>query len=609
MKKLLSVIFAITMLVTAVFTVPMTSVAASPSIIPVGRQFVYTGSLSGNVTMVDVNISFDTLGENLITDPTVAEFDGEDNYLDYYNPAKFQSDGDVSEGPINPKAWWARPSILYNGFLTKTVINMYTSAQYSGYTVNDPKLSHTADGSGVLKVTGKRKAQFLPLPELERNSYYMITFWCKSTGSEAGRNINILRAANHNQDVAYASGDTAANPPYGYVSRIAYNGFITHGQVNLVNKWQRYTFVIYTENTAWTQPAISLPGGGDNGSGGNAYTVVHYLDDFGVYKLRDDYGAAVVNPAAAADRVTALNNFTDYYTEYTTAPYGGSSTGIDLNSGYNRKYENIDWSQYGVNICPDSTVSCFTDGVYDDYYEGNYTSANIRFNRTDAFLNPYAIWDKPVDNSNANGTSLYRSPKDRGYLTTEESHTADGSGAIKIGTNDNFLLPMPSLEKFHFYVVTFWIKNTSAGDKYVNFRKVRTDAYNGDPTFNLGAATSSANDYWSRATFLIYAANITNNFPDPAIQFYGVKDALIDEIEVWKITDASLARAWLDNNRLVMRGDVDASINVSGADIGALATEIINGEYALVFASDVNSSGAVDIRDLVDLKKTIVPAA
>lgn len=563
-KKVFAVLCALVMVFTVLSAAPIVSKADTLSPQWVAKQAMYSGSISGTPSWRDfTEVYFDTLGKNLITDPTVSEFEN-GVYSEYYN----WETRDASV-PVNPKAWWDRPAIKYNGFEMETIQPRYSSARYSGYVSNDPTLSHTPDGSGVLKVVRtSSKSYFLPLAPMKTYSYYTIAFWLRVKNNVTDFD-GLLKIQNR------ADGD---------IDIISLNQARI---VQLKSGWVQYVFLVYTGNNSWTQPALLIPGGNT----GTEY----YFDDFSMYKLDESYGAACME--AGYMLPTPTDNFS-------TSP---TSFCLNMkNNVYKEYYENIDWSEYGKSVCPDPTVARFTNGVYSNYYVGNYSTT---------VTDKLAMWDKPANDYQASiGETYWLSANDRGFVTadTSYSHTNDGSGAIFIPatvksngtkTAPSLMLTLPSFEKFSYYVVCFWVKNPDHNWVTLQLNRNSNGAFSGEPFFSLGAATQVKDDKWQRVTFFVYTGSST--YSTPYLPINGINDAVIDEIEVWKLDDEEFAAACLAEKRLIVPGDLGGADGVDTADLVLMRKQLLNLVNIPIFSTDVNGDGVVDIRDFIRLKKKL----
>lgn len=566
MKKLISIFCALAIIVSVIFAVPTIVGAETQSDQWTAIQATYSGNISKyETTLCDTtNVLFDTLGENLITDPTVAAFDSNGDYLEYYDWETRDS-----SAVVNKNAWWDKPSIKYNGFDIDPLNPYYASPSYCEYTLKDPTLSHTADGSGVLKAdyTDTSSAGFLPLQKMESYSYYAITFFTKRTGNPTwdrnGGSLSLKSAAEGTDAVTLKS----------------FN-FVTLSQLH--SGWIRCTFIVYTGNNAWSEPVIVIPGG----SG-----MVCYYDDFGMYKLDAAYGASCLD--AGYMLPTTAHENTDVF----PAARQAACLSFFKSGTYNKAYEDIDWSNYGVNICPDSTVSRFNGDVYSTYYQ-NIADGSV--------VDALAIWDKPAMKYNASvGATLYYSPNDRGFVKkdTSYSHTADGSGAIyapntESGAGQKFTIPMPTLEKYGYYVISFWVKGPSLDFENITWTHYATSNVI-SAKFNFGTAKQQSGKDWQRVTFLVYtgSSNISQNY----IEFHQIHNITVDDIEVWKLNDESFAVDCLAEKRLVKYGDIDGDLAIDFTDVKSLRDDFLSGSLESSVITDLNSDGNVDICDYVSL--------
>ncbi|MBQ2274534.1 MAG: hypothetical protein II334_03595, partial [Clostridia bacterium] len=164
-KKILSLALTLAMLLSAIFCTGAVVTAEEPT----PTAFSYTA-----VTHSDPNAKVE-LGQNLIPDPTVTEFDKNGNYRAYYGT----TDGAVDRTKIaNANAWWS------STHCDRAYTN-WPAMQGPGVSGRVSKtVTHTEDGSGsIVHDYGATtyNSTFLNLPTTETNAYYLFSFWVKST--------------------------------------------------------------------------------------------------------------------------------------------------------------------------------------------------------------------------------------------------------------------------------------------------------------------------------------------------------------------------------------------------------------------------------------------
>ncbi|MEE1277747.1 MAG: hypothetical protein UHE86_01630, partial [Acutalibacteraceae bacterium] len=290
-KKILSLALTLAMLLSAVFC---TGAVATAETTP--TAFGYTA-----VTHSDPNVSVD-LGQNLIPDSTVAEFDKNGNYGAYYGT----TDGAVDRTKIaNANAWWS------STHCDRAYTN-WTAMQGPGVSGRVSKtVTHTEDGSGsIVHDYGATEynSTFLNLPATETNTYYLFSFWVKST---AGSYLTIKFFNNDN----------------------ALGGL--QSTINTTTTWTQKMFIVSVANTKL-----------DSFMGYNADANIKvYIDDIELYKLDGTY----------AEKCIAATKLLNGYTDSDTRKFVKTLT-VDAS---------FDFGTLGTNLAYDPNVSKFVDGVYD----------------------------------------------------------------------------------------------------------------------------------------------------------------------------------------------------------------------------------------------------
>lgn len=533
---------------TALGTDAPTTLVKDPSAPAVGYQSVYS-KLGPPTVFRDLSgVAFNTFGENLFPDPTVSEFDEQGIYKEYFSATVI--DPNVI---LNPKAWWDFPAIVYNGYSAQvenpaSFNKFYTSARWSGYTINDPSQSHTDDGSGVIKIDRRSSSTFnskyLKIPNLDAQSYYLISFWMKVNVTEWNDSLEIRSSAT-------ASYTTFVNYNYGYINNAK------------PGQWVQYTAILYTGNAARSGVVLTIPGGSQS---------VIWFDDFELYKLDDIYGKACI------DAKYLVNTPMDTYsTALKVRSYGDSPVVDDVN-----------WSDYGAKLYTDSTISRFVDGVYNDYY-------TVDNNQT--VVDNLAFWDKPMDVYNFMAVTLCRSLKDRNLLSDDPSLSRinDGSGVIH-STTSKFHIPLPRFENYCYYSVSFWVKNVGNTGN-CSFFTGGIDPLNevSGTVFNLPSSAEG----WKRINYVIYTGSRAYSIPN--IRFDLVTEVYVDDIEVTRLSNAEYAENCFVNKR----GDLNNDAQVNAVDVTKMRIALIN-NAAYHKAYDPNNDSKFDIRDLVWIKKTVL---
>ena len=435
-----------------------------------------------------------SLGDNLITDPTVNAFDGEGNYKNYYvNPP---SDYTVA----NEDAWWDNPANDWQAHYVNIETTPWRSMAARGCTSKDTKKSHTDDGSGVLYVEATNGQNYLALPKMQEKSYYVVSFWVKFIGSK-------------NNDIVFQS-------TYDNDRLINYSTFNTFS-------WRRVSFLIYTGSNNYSEPNIRIYNTG-----------IAYIDDFSVYKLSTKYGKECMEAGHLV--------YDEIDSEGTPPedPVNEEDLTSVVNASYNANkvyydYSDFDWSTLGDNLIPDEKVEAFgSDGVYKNYYTNPPSDKSI--------ANADAWWDNPANDYQAysNNSKPWESVKKRGYVVNDPalSHTADGSGVIyvsKTGNQTYFALPKMTLRKY--YVVSFWVKFTGKNGNDIAFMSTTDDT--------LKLNINGTGD-WMQITYIIYTGALS--FEEPNIRIYNNSTYYVDDIRVYEL-GTEYGRECLDAKKLVYK--------------------------------------------------------
>ena len=430
------------------------------------------------------NVDWDSFGKNLITDPTVKEFNADGTYKDYY---------DASQNVANANAWWDKAADTWQRFNTPNPKN-YGGMKVNGATSNETKYSRTDDGSGVILMEKNLTAYRWSLPKMEANNTYVVSFWVKFVGSNS-HYIRFYKGAGLDKTI-----------------EMNYNSF------NSLN-WKRVTFIVYASSTM-SQPFIEIYN-----------STVGFADDFEVYKLTDDeYAVQCINarkivadgvdPTEAPGAEPNPPSFPEFEARYINATKGTQVY----------DYSDFDFSTLGTNLIPDPTVKEFNaDGTYKAYYADETTGTGV--------ANANAWWGRSVNNyqqfrNDATKPNMWFSPKTRNLTLNDPtlSHTDDGSGVLYWkGSTDNFCIPLSSMSPQSYYLVTCWVKfdNKSAEIRFQS-STVR------DLTINYDIF--GAKGTWQRVTMLIFTGAAT--FSEPNLSLYCADKSYVDDVAVYKLDNA-----------------------------------------------------------------------
>ena len=427
-NRLLSVIVAFSIVfATTLGTISLT-VRSSDGELPEAASAVY-------MTNTDYSeIEFSNYGANLIPDSTVSQFNEDGTYKSYYDLDTDSTGGAV----LDSNAWWDKAGNRYQYFFNNS--NAYGSMNKLGYCSNDSTQSHTNDGSGALYVP-KGKQLYLPLPELEAKSYYVVTAWINpSKGTTLTTTIRNSGIQEVSKKMVWANAG-----------------------------WQRICWIYYTG--ADQQKEAILQVYSDDAA---------YMDEIAVYKLEASYAQSCI---ANGKLETYLPN--DPQVKQIT--YDSNNIAYD--------YSTFDWNMLGENFITDPTVSQFDeDGTYKSYYDLDTDSTG------GAVLNPSAWWGKAANRYQYffNNSNAYGSMKSLGYLSNDSSlsHTADGSGVISIPKQVNRYLPLPQLEAKSYYLITAWINPSKS-------TTLTTRIFNSNIQ-EVSKKMVWANAGWQRVTWLYY---------------------------------------------------------------------------------------------------------
>ena len=159
--------------------------------------------------------------------------------------------------------------------------------------------------------------------------------------------------------------------------------------------------------------------------------------------------------------------------------------------------ENMDWSVLGTNLIPDSTVAEFdSNKTYKKYYNDGTTTV----------ANPNAWWRKAINTYQySQGATAWMGVADRNEVSSSEadSHTADGSGAIKfVEHNDRRRIHLSTMTAGEsYYILTFWAKASKAVSLGAIFTHINEQSSSTDTSLALTTD-------WKRYTMSIYIYGI-----------------------------------------------------------------------------------------------------
>ena len=607
-----------------------------------GKQTTYYGGNNANMRAYSTSgVNVSKFGDNIIVDPTVGEVFPDDyataavrgTYRAYYKEKSKSELNVTANGGAN--ALWDKPSDYTSGYEAyfkasdgkpvsadengyvnnwKTTVSTsqngrssasnpkFISAKHSGYVSVDPADSHTPDGSGALKVkntSDTKCAQIIPLnvssTQIKKGAYYYFSFWMKCDESYSGSAISLDR------EVGLIASYTRWNETSDTYVKINFNtAYVTtflDGNDNR-NQWIKYSG-IYCSGThasaAYHDLFLRVS---------NDRSATYYFDDFELYELPDAYGKACY------DAGYMLNTPLDTL---------GSTMKVK-SLGNNETYQSTDWSALGETVYTDSSVADFTEDGYGIYYD------------EDSVANPEAVtdwskrqvtdwkafWDKPVVayHNSTEGNVLCKSPANKGLLYSADDiaddedliapRSNDGTGYIKLEDEDGlgkFHLPLPTLNSYTYYTVSFWVNNVGGtGDSQLF--KTGIDSENSMPNSYY---VLPADEGWTRINYVIYTGS--TKCSEPSIRFDKVTLLYVDDIEVVKHTDTTTATNIMDSARPI--GDVNADSIVNAVDLSIMVGALLGREYELSLLDtdfeyfDINSDTVFNLIDLIAVKKLL----
>lgn len=499
-RKILSLALTLTMLLSAVFCTGAVAnaedTAATLPTTSVVKQL--------NLATAEADMDWSSLGTNLIPDSTVAEFDSNKTYKKYYN--------DGTTTVANPNAWWRKAIDTHQYSLGAKAWMGFADRDEVSSSEAD---SHTADGSGAIKIVEHNDRRRLHLSTITAGeSYYILTFWAK-----ASKAVSLGATFTHISEQS-TSNDTS---------------------LALTTDWNRYTILVYeaTQSSDYVDLHIW-----------NQNPTV-YIDEVEQYKVSTDYAQACIDANAL------LPNGDVSHFASADSTHKALYTASNWES---RNYHEIDFSAFGENLVPDPTVNEFvSDGnggkVYDSYY--------VNDDKNSGTDNTKAWWGKHVNSAaNQKAGDMWSSPKTHGAVVYDPSlsHTDDGSGVIKLdstnGLDVNLTLPMPAMEKYSYYLITYWVKGSKNYETRLGYNLLNNGSYSEYAHKNLDAYYESS---WRRVTAIVYTGNHKSNQPYVGTYYSkGSNTLYMDDFGVYKL-DAAYATQCMTAGQLLAPASFDAN--------------------------------------------------
>ena len=518
MKKIISILLSVLLMVSSMFSIAQTVSAAGGSwAIQVSRSYAEYS-----------DYDWSALGENLIPDPTVSHFDVGGQYGRY---AKF--DSGYNPVAVNQYYWWDKyidreygfkryindlvnggninlssltqdangyyelvPGTSYgkpSGTLTFNVA-VRSPMNWAAIKKNSEYASLTADGSGVLRFSTAGAWRTMPLPAMEAGKYYVVKFNMKSADSKNGSLELCLQFDNGNSDL----GTNAATVTLG--------SGLTNGKTDTI------AFVVSAGTSTYSDPFIKF-----------YCRTETFFDDFGMYEVSEEFA----NAQTAGTKLTAPPVETIDPVVFQTAREGSSGNGAVLS------YTGFDWSLLGENLVPDPTVAHFENGVY-----GKYATPDAQWKPEN--INPYYWWDKYFDeylgftmfyqdmedgtrDGNVGGVTYrngFQSLANRNLTKTEGSLTDDGSGVIQTSSGGGYRgAPLPALEADKYYVIKLNVKCASQMDSAIELcLSTNGTSSMGDVAAGIDMGSGFANGKANTACFVIYTGSLA--YSDPFVKTY-----------------------------------------------------------------------------------------
>ena len=503
------------------------------------------------------------LGSNLIPDPTVASFDN-GVYGKYAVP-----DADYNPTDINEHYWWDRYTNKYHGFqmyyqdmadgsFDKNVggaayDTTYISPANLGFVKSPDNADYkslTEDGSGVIVVNTKG-SRYLPLPTMEKYSYYVIKFNARFNAEVFSNDFGIYsKASSGTQLVNFNPKNVLAN-----------------------GKTDTFVCLVYTGNNKYSNAVFSM-----YANSGDEF----YFDDFGMYKVTETFAKSCAEGKSFAEYNPNLNDTPE-----------GFQASID-SSNKAIKYTGFDWTSLGANLIPDPTVASFDNGVY-----GKYAVPDADYNPTD--INEHYWWDRYTNkyhgfqmyyqdmadgsfDKNVGGAAYdttYISPANLGFVKSPDnadykSLTEDGSGVIVVNTKGSRYLPLPTMEKYTYYVIKFNAKFNA--EVFSNDFGVYSKANSGTQLVNLNPKNILANGKTDTFVCLIYTGN--KKYSDPVLGMYvnSGNEFYFDDFGMYKVTE-TFAKSCAEGMKLT-------ELNPSLSDTKTIAQTVLDGSGKVIDYSD-----------------------
>ena len=677
MKKVLSVFLAISLALSVFLVMPVSAEYHT------FKQF----SLDSSNEVITYEDSFwDNFGENLIKDPTIAaeNFDSDGNYMRY---AKITADYQPVE--INLNHWWDKYVTLDDGFVhyyecmqkdkgvvfagpdengyytiptgnlgapdtschgytfvdrmarslaNRTDVLLRDGTEIDGVTFN----SLTDDGSGVIRIPGVSNgaSRRMPLPAMEENSYYVVKF--KMLKNQDIQDTCILLELEAH-DGYYHGGIEPGKGTHDYT------GNLGNGQADTV------VFLVYTGDKSFSDPCIDIK----NTAGTSTYIS---FDDFGMYKVSEEYAAAQVDGV----------KLTDYEdgTETVSDP-SGIQVCVD-SEGNLISYSDSFWNSLGENLIPDPTVANFVDDGNGNMVYGRYSKITADYKPADVDARYW--WDKYIDeeqgftyyyknkvrdegavtlsgpDENGNYTipagslghvakqggqykcdgtvynPMLRSPANRAdFIRNTDSLTDDGSGVIYAKAGGAWrALPLPTMEANSYYVVKYNMRinelfinpdltiinlglrltppsESTPAENDISNPFIVSDFYEGIDKHTIPTFNGCFNttDTFTVA-FMVYTGS--NSYTDPCIDIYLNTDIFLDDFGMYKVSEEYAAEQ-LEGVKLTSAAEPEHEHTGGTATCHSKAVCTVCGaEYGEFDAN--NHDGGTEVRDAVEANCT-----
>ena len=293
-KKILSLALTLVMLLSAIFCTGAVVTAEEPT----PAAFSYRAVTHSTVAE---HFDWSSLGQNLIPDSTVGEFDSEGNYKVYYGT----TDGAVDRNKVvNANAWWSSTHSSGSSTALK-------GPGVSGRVSNT--VSHTNDKTGSIVhdyATTNLDSTYLNMSATDTNAYYLLSFWVLSNSGDS-LTFKFMNSSNGLLD--------------------------SQSNFSTTSVWTQQMFIVSVADTKWSSFMVWS----------NKTNKIYYIDDIELYKLDGTYAERCISAGKLLNGVTDNANLT---------------AGVKYST---RASATIDFDALGTNLAYDPTVSKFNqDGTY-----------------------------------------------------------------------------------------------------------------------------------------------------------------------------------------------------------------------------------------------------